>query len=117
MREALAIVNENSPVRLLVLPVVGKLDGTPVGDVAFFAFSKNSVEHSGRTEQANMAAMKRRQRPAAHAALLTKQHPAGLAVSARSKQKVLDFIERNAGVGQNDGLTTGHLLPAIGLLD
>jgi hypothetical protein len=84
--------------------------------VAFFAFPKNSVEHSGCTEQADMAAVTRRERSAAHTTLLAEQYPAGLAVSGRSKQKVFHFIERNTGVRQNYGLRTGHLISAIGFI-
>src|SRR5262249_55631456 len=110
MREALPIMNKNSAVRLLLFPMIGKFDGTPVRDVAVFTFSKDSIEHSCRAEQANMAAVKRSQRPAAHTALFAQQNPAGLAVSRRCWQKVFYLIEGYASVGQNDGLRARHVI-------
>src|SRR6476660_5855728 len=80
VREALAVMNENGAVWFLVFPVVGEFDGTPVGNVALFAFSEHSVEHSGCTKETDMASMKRCKRSAAYAALFAKEYPTGLTV-------------------------------------
>src|SRR5580765_3844557 len=106
-------MNENGAVWFLVFPVVGEFDGTPVGNVALFAFSEYSVEHSSCTKQTDMAAMKRRERSAAHAALFAKEYPAGLAVGCRRRQEVFNFIQWNARVGQNGWLRAGHFISGL----
>jgi hypothetical protein len=54
-----------------------------VGDMQFIAFAKHSVEQACGAEQAHVAAMQWRKRPATHITTLVEEDSAGLAVGRR----------------------------------
>jgi hypothetical protein len=64
----------------LLFPMVGEFHRAPVGDVATFSFAEYSIEHSGSTEQADVSAMQRCERPASDVPLFGEKHTAGLTV-------------------------------------
>lgn len=88
MREFLAIMKDFCPILFLFFPVVRELHGSPVGDVAVVSFAEDSVEHSRGTEETHMAAMQRRERPAADVSVLGEKHSACLAVGCRIEKQV-----------------------------
>ena len=57
MGEPLAIMQDLGAVVFLFFPMIGELHRAPMGNMAVFSFAEYPVQHSCRTEQANMPAM------------------------------------------------------------
>src|SRR5207245_6343989 len=94
-----------------LFPVVCELYRAPVGDVALFSFAKHAVEHSCRTQQANVAAVQGRERPAPDIPPLGEKDAACLAVCRGTWQQVLHFIEWNPRIGERDWPGLWNLIP------
>ena len=102
VRKPLPVVQDFRAVLFLLFPVVGEFHGTPMRNMAVFPFAEDPVEHSRRTEQANVSAMQGRKRPAANIAWLGKKDSTGLTVRRGIEQQILYFIQRNTCVRECD---------------
>ena len=113
VREPFPVMQNSGSVFFLFFPMVGELDRTPVGDVPIFSFAEYPVEHSRGTEQADMPAMKRRERPPFDISQLGEQYTAGLSVGRRFQQQVLYLVQRNSRVGQYNSFGGRNLVTNI----
>ena len=100
MREPFPVMQDLDSVLFLFFPMVGELHRTPVGNMPGLAFAKYAVEHSGSTEQSDMATVQRRERPASDVIQLGQKHAARLTICGGFQQQVLHFVQWNAHVGQ-----------------
>ena len=98
VREPLAVVLDDASVWLSLFPVIYKLDGSPVRNMAVFILSEDAIQHSRCGQKADMAAVQRRQRSAVHAALFPNQD-SGCLIRRRSRKQILHFIQRNPIIG------------------
>ncbi len=80
MGEPFPVMENPGSVVFLFFPVVSELHRTPVGDVTIFSLAEYSIEHSRGTQQADMSAMQRCERPTTNVSLFGKKKTAGLTV-------------------------------------
>ena len=77
MAEPFAFANDGLPLGFaFFVKLIDILDRAPMCDVARLAFPEEAVEHATAGQQANVAFMKRRHRPAAHFLVLAYQNAA-----------------------------------------
>src|ERR1043165_1118494 len=72
-----------------------------MGDVTVLAFAKDAVEHSGSTEQSNMATVQGREWSASRMPYLGQKYARCLPIGCRVQQQVFHFVQRNSRIGQN----------------
>ncbi len=102
VRKPLPVMQDPGAIFFLFLPMVGELNGSPVGNVPVFTFAKDAVQHACRAEQSNVAAMQRREWSASDILLLREKDAACLTIGRRLQQQVFNFIQWNSGVDERD---------------
>lgn len=80
-------------------------------------FAENSVEQPRNREQADVPSVQRRKRSPSDAIFLSNEQPARLPVGRGFHEQILDFIERQAAIGQRNWFGRGHGVKARGTVN